>query len=448
MARSRAAYRLNLGGRYARSLLFASVLCAGSVGCSLADSPRDSPPLCPEGAICPPPKACPGCEEKGSGEIEPTGAIAEAPISDGPWARGGALGFASRGTGPTTAPAVVWEVEIGAVITGAAALSVSAEGELAAFVGSHAGRFVGVTIGGARAGQIALDLSVPGIIGGSAAVDASGRLYVGADDDTLYAIDPRARSIVWSLRLGGCEPARAPGPEGVRCDADGGPTLGPGGDLWVGADGIYRVDREGQIRWRFPDPKATPRALHVFAAPLVGRDGSAYFGGWDGSFTAIDGDGALRWQIALGPDVDAAPIMLPNGVVVVGADDGAILAFDQAGAERWRFKAGGEVRAPLALTPEGVIIAASMDGTLYALAADGALRWSFSTRGPLAAAPAIDAAGNIFFGSRDEHVYAVDGRGRSLWALALPEDVDAAVTIAADGSLIVGCDDGVLRALR
>jgi len=445
-----AALKLDNRGRYAGSLAIASVFCFGTVGCSLAESPRETPPRCPEGAACPPVKGCAGgCEEKISvGLTAPPGAIVDVPISDGPWARGGALGFASRMTGPTTTPEIVWEVEIGAVITGAAALSLDAEGELAAFVGSHAGRFVGVTVAGARAGQLALDLSVPGIIGGSAAVDASGRLYVGADDDTLVAIDPRARSIVWSLRLGGCEPARAPGPEGVRCDPDGGPTLGPEGDLWVGADGVYRVDREGQIRWHFPDSAATPRALHVFAAPLVGRDGGAYFGGWDGSFTAIDAEGRLRWQIALGPDVDAAPIMLPSGVVVVGADDGLILAFDQAGAERWRFKAGAEVRAPLVLSPDGSIVAASMDGTLYALGADGAPRWSFSTRGPLAAAPAIDAAGNVFFGSRDDHVYAVDRRGRSLWALALPEDVDAAVVISPDGALIVGCDDGVLRALR
>ena len=346
------------------------------------------------------------------------------------------------------APTTAWEVELGAPITGGAAIARDAEGDLAVFVGTHAGRFVGVTIEGARAGQIALALDLPGIVWSTPAVDAEGRVYVGVDDDTLYAVDPGQRAIAWALRLGACDGPRSPGPEGVRCDVDGGPTIGPGGDLYVGADGLYRIDRAGVVRWHFPNPGDEPRARHVATAPLVTGDGGALFGGWDGTITAVDGDGRLRWRVSLGPDVDGAPVLLPSGAAVFGADDGRVIALDREGGERWTYAAGREIRAALAIAGDGTVIAASLDGNVHAIDPGGALRWSYAARGPIAAAPAIDAAGNVFIGSQDDHVHALDASGRLLWRFEAPEDVDAPVTITPSGALIFGCDDGVLRAIR
>jgi len=437
-------------GRYPLSWLLASAFSgmgagAGGIACTLVEAPRDAPPTCPGGPGCPaetPEAAAPASPGEATG-APPT--VDEA--VSGPWSRGGALGVPARGIGPTVPPEVAWEVDVGAPITGGAALGASAGGDLTAFVGSHAGRVVGVVIEGPRAGTIALDLNLPGIVWGTPAIDRGGRLHVGADDDVLYAIDPMTRAIAWSLRLGACEPPRSWGPEGVRCDPDGGPTVGPEGDLYVGADGLYRIDREGRVRWHYP-ASDDPRPRHVYGAPLVTGDGSVFFGGYDGAITALAGDGTLRWQVALGPDVDAAPVIAANGLVIFGVDDGRVIALDPEGRERWSFRAGREVRAPLTLGRDGSIYAASLDGNLHVLDPGGALRWSYAAKGPIASAPAVDAAGNVFFGSQDDHVHALDPAGRLLWRMEMPEDVDAPVTITRGGALIVGCDDGVLRALR
>jgi len=349
--------------------------------------------------------------------------------------------------GPADLPKLLWEVRLGAVITGKPIFAATADGRLAAFVGTHAGRFAGVILSGPKAGAIAVELNVPGIIWGTAATAADGQLVVGADDDTLYGVDPVAGTVAWSQRIGACEPSRGRGPEGTRCDPDGGPTVGIDGDLYVGADGVYRLDPKGEVRWHYPPAELLER-WHVAAAPLVTRDGDVFVGGQDGALIALDRDGALRWRVELGPDVDAAPVLLGSGLVVAAADDGRVVAIDQAGELRWTFAAGKDVRAPLAVGGDDTIYAAALDGLLYALRPDGALRWSFAAGGPIASAPVVDSAGRIYFGAQDDFVYAVDAAGRERWRIELPEDVDGGLAIGEGGVLVVGGDDGVLRAYR
>jgi outer membrane protein assembly factor BamB len=369
--------------------------------------------------------------------------------ADRPWRRGGPGSPTPLALeGPEAAPAALWERPLGAAITGAPAFAPVADGAQAAFVGTHSGRFVGVILEGPRAGEIAVDVNVPGMIWGTAARGADGALVFGADNDTLYAVDPATGAIAWSQRIGACDPPRAIGPEGTRCDPDGGPTIAADGAIFVGADGVYRLEATGALRWHYPPADVDPRPRHVGAAPLVTRDGGVVVGGQDGVLVALDRDGGLRWRVELGPDVDAAPVMLKSGVVVAAADDGRVVAIDPAGETRWTFTAGKDVRAPLALAADDTIYAASFDGLLYALRPDGALRWSFTAGGPIASAPVVDAAGRVYFGARDDFLYAVDARGRLRWRVELPEDVDAGVGISDGGVIVVGGDDGVLRALR
>ena len=243
-------------------------------------------------------------------------AVAVAPVTGG-WRRGGpGRPDQALGTGPEGQPQIVWDVDLGAVVFGSPTLA-TVGGELVALVGTHAGRFVGVAVEGARAGQVVLDLSLGGMVWATAAA-ADGRAYVGADDDTLYAIDLAARTVAWTLKVGNCGETRAPGPEGARCDADGGPTIAADGDLYLGADGVYRIGRDGKIRWHYP-AEATLKAKHVFAAPLVAGDGNVYVGSQDGLILSLrSADGTLRWihrSTTQGWTV-AGPAVAPSGDVV------------------------------------------------------------------------------------------------------------------------------------
>ncbi len=292
----------------------ATPLAEGSSGCT-KDTDCKNERIC-ESSVCvdAPDKAGLG------GQAAP-----EADPEDHPrgWRRGGPAGDRPAvGRGPAATPKLEWEVDLGAVIFARPTIVEDAKGRSVAYVGSHAGRFVGVVTDGADQGKITMDLSLGGMVWATAASDGRGRLYVGADDDHLYAIDHTKGTVVWKTKLGTCSPARAPGPEGARCDADGGPTIGPDGDLYIGADGVYRVSRDGVIRWHYPEGNA--KAKHVFSSPLVTKDGLVVFGGQDGFVTAIDTDGAEAWRYKVRADVDGSPAVGVDGTIYIGADDGRL----------------------------------------------------------------------------------------------------------------------------
>lgn len=372
---------------------------------------------------------------------------------DRSWFRGGpGHAGASTAVAPSEAPERLWERDLGAVVFATATLAQAPKG-LTAYVGTHGGRFVGVRVSGDQAGEIDLDLQLGGRIWATAAASGAGeqlRLYIGNDDDKLFAIapgKPAREAIVWTMTIGNCSGTRAPGPEGARCDVDGGPTIGPDGDLYVGADGVYRISPAGEVRWHWPAPEQQERAKHVVSTPLVTEDGLVVFGGQDGFVTALAAqDGVQRWQYRVQADVDGSGVIGADGAFFIGADDGRIHALRSDGSLRWSFVAQRDIRSSLAIAASGTVYATSFDGNLYAIGPEGQVEWVLPTGGVVHASPVVDAEGKILFGSQDDHLYAVSAKGEVLWSIELPGDVDSSVALADDGTVVVGCDDGKLRA--
>jgi outer membrane protein assembly factor BamB len=343
-----------------------------------------------------------------------------------------------------------WEVDLFAIVTAAPAIG-TREGDAVAFVGTHAGRFIAVVVDGPKAGRVAMETFVDGIIWSDPWLPepSDGRVYFGADDDTLYALSTTDGTVAWSRRLGACDPPRAPGPLGLRCDVDGGPTPAPGGDLYVGADGLYRIAREdGSVVWRYPADDAGLARFHVRSSPVTTED-LVVFGGQDGNVHAVDHDGHGRWTMPVGADVDGTAVVLGDGTIAIGADDGRVYGLDpQDGAMRWAWATGRDIRSGIARGPGDRLFVTSFDGSMYALSPSGAVRFIVPTQGPIASTPVVDAGGTVYFGSRDDRLYAVSTEGEVRFNVELPDDIDAAVAISPAGTLVVACDDGKLRGLR
>ncbi|WP_157596021.1 PQQ-binding-like beta-propeller repeat protein [Plesiocystis pacifica] len=459
---------LDRGSVFGTPTLLVGVFVLASAGCR---------PTHPPSAGCGKDTDCKGdriCAEGScvapAADAEASEAVAEpvpvAPASAGQgerWFRGGpGHAGATTAVGPKTEPSERWRVDLGAVVFATPTLvtlpGAGGEGDAGrelAFVGNHAGRFVGVTVGGPEqpGGELVFDLDLGGRVWGTAALAEtrdSARLYVGTDADTLFALDPSAKgeaAVVWSKVLGNCENTRSPGPEGARCDVDGGPTVGPDGDLFVGADGVYRLSPTGEERWHWPPREEKERPKHVFSTPVLSADGQLSFGDQDGHVTSLDAaTGAQRWRYSVRADVDGSGVLGADGALFIGADDGRIYSLRSDGSLRWSFVAQRDIRSSLGIAADGTVYATSFDANLYSLAASGEVNWVLPTGGVVHSSPVVDGDGTIYFGSQDDHLYAVSAEGEVLWAVDVGADIDSSVAITKQGWIVIGCDDGSLRA--
>src|SRR5665648_920459 len=71
-------------------------------------------------------------------------------------------------------------------------------------------------------------------------------------------------------------------------------------DRYNTAAGTIPTEYHGDRPWSF----ATGRGL--FITPVIGGDGTVYFGSADHRFYALAGDGRLRWKFTTGNIIDAA----------------------------------------------------------------------------------------------------------------------------------------------
>lgn len=299
-----------------------------------------------------------------------------------------------------------------------------------------------------------------------------GTVYVGYDDNRMYAVDAQNGTKDWSLEAGG-DILSSPSVEGGRaffgaltylravdaadgdvlwkvetgCDTRSSPAIRDGvlyyGDLEAVAlnastgEEIWRHDAGSSIDASplvrdhvylgtntFQD-RGGMLALHpgngtvAWEYPAAGdvvssaaTDGDdVYFGSRNDSVYALDADtGALRWRFNTSGDVDASPALV-DGTLYVGSDDDQVYALDaDTGALRWSYGTGGDVVASPAVA-NGTVYAASHDGSVYALdAADGSLEWSYGTGDSILASPTV-VDGVAYVSSEDGHLYALDAAG-------------------------------------
>ena len=100
------------------------------------------------------------------------------------------------------------------------------------------------------------------------------------------------------------------------------------GLVYVGSDDdkLYALDAvTGSLKWSY----ATGESIGE-SSPAV-ANGVVYVGSFDGKLYALDAvTGALKWSYTTGNGIDSSPAVA-NGVVYVGSDDGNVYAFHLPG---------------------------------------------------------------------------------------------------------------------
>lgn len=228
--------------------------------------------------------------------------------------------------------------------------------------------------------------------------------------------------------------------------------------VYVGAndDRLYAVDADAGVEdWNVTTDD------EAWSSPAV-DDGIVYVGSTSGTLYALDAaDGTEAWNRSVGDDV-RGPVTVVGDTVYVGLsdeDDSALYALDVAdGSERWSFDVDGSIQVAPAVV-EDIVYIASMDddGTVYALnasdepmPADERERWSFETSDSVRSSPTI-ADGTVYFGSGfgvgSGAVYALDASdGSERWNHTTTGTVEGSPAVA-DETVFVGEDGGSVFAL-
>jgi outer membrane protein assembly factor BamB len=337
-----------------------------------------------------------------------------------------------------------------------------------------------------------------------------GVVYVGSEDNNLYALDAQTGEEIWRFETGSWVDASPIVVDGVvYCGSNDGNmyaiNAATGTELWAYdviypvrgaatyADGVvyfgsddwsvHAVDAAtGEQKWEHRTENI------VLSSPVV-VNGVVVIGGMDGYAYCINASsGRGRLQYPTRALVPGAPVY-EDGIVYLSGSNGYIYAIDPM-AKNWPFEnflrkywlasyLYGIAPKPPDLSgylwsvytadflgpPEAGMFFQKVDSTSTMTLADGVFYlgaddtlvamdrdtkqkvWSFKT-GDRVLSAAVVAGDTVFFGSSDGNVYALDRTtGEALWQYRTGGPITSSAALAGD-MLYVGSEDGVFYAFK
>lgn len=277
-------------------------------------------------------------------------------------------------------------------------------------------------------------------------------VYVISLDGNLYAVDAATGKQRWSIATKGEHRFTAAGILSALPSAEimpdpwdfflSSPTVASGVVYFGSGDGsVYAVDAQtGALRWSYK----TGDVVH--GSPAV-SGGIVYVGSWDTYFYALNAaTGALEWKFKTGEDTKAhvmtgipGSAAVANGAVYFGCRDANFYALDAAtGALKWKVPNDGSWVIASPAVAGGVIYYTTSDSHRFqALDADsGKVLYWLPTSVYSFSSPAI-AGTRAYFGTFDGQLHAVDLDKHSyVGAFATPG-------FAANGPRYLGPDGGL-----
>ncbi len=253
-----------------------------------------------------------------------------------------------------------------------------------------------------------------------------GILYIGSNDNCLYAINAGSGTFRWKFTTGD--------------KIISSPSIGHDGIEHVVYFGsldrnVYALAASGtspKLKWKFSADAG------IYASPAIGGDGRIYIGElmlesveeYRFKFYCLNVDGTKRWSFTDGTGFYSSSAIGPDGTIFVGSRDGRFFAMNSDGTEKWAVRPGppyAGIDSSPAVGSNRLVYTGSRKSRLYALEterqkSEDSRDWSFATNDSiLYSSPVIDANGTIYFGSQDNYVYAITagnlGLANSPWPM-------------------------------
>lgn len=224
------------------------------------------------------------------------------------------------------------------------------------------------------------------------------------------------------------------------------PVMGQDGSLYFGGSDrcFYAYSSGGSMLWSYH------AASSIGGSAALGSDGSVYIG-LSGQLVALTSSGAEKWANPFRFTTSMTPTSVlidAGGTCYFGADDNNIYAVNPNGTGKWSFTTGGKVRYGLSTSPDGATVyATSSDGRVYAInATNGTLRWKTSAVSSIYNCAVADD-GTVYVGSTNGKLYAFAPNGTQKWAFQTQSKITCAPAIAPDGTIYFGSQDMNLYAV-
>ncbi len=325
-----------------------------------------------------------------------------------------------QGNGPARLGGVKWAFNTGGPIVGSPAI---ADGVI--YIASFSGYLFAID---QETGTEKWKFKSQMPIASSPAI-ADGTLYFTSSAGSLAALDIATGQPKWVFAADHERKFEAKGLHGYPSAAQTIPdawdvfTSSPAvadGKVYFGAgDGnVYAVDSaSGLLQWKF----ATGDVVH--ASPAV-AGGTVFVGSWDGHLYALDANsGAQKWAFKGGEDpamhnqvgFQSSPAVV-DGMVYVGSRDAHVYALDAVtGRKKWDYPTSKSWVNGTPAVRDGVVYVGTSDSSRFMAldAKTGRLRWNFDARSYIFSSAAL--AGDLaYVGCHNGRLYAVDSKTGTL----------------------------------
>lgn len=273
----------------------------------------------------------------------------------------------------------------------------------------------------------------------SPALADDGTVYIGSDDDLVYAINPDG-SLKWAFQ--------------AVADVDVSPAIGPDGTVYVGSQAsadsggkLYALNpADGALLWAYTMGAGDPDDM-FYSSPAFGADGTIYAASRNHTLYAFSNAGAIKWEVETSTAIRGTPVVGTDGTVFVVNDNGDMYAVNNTnGTIRWQVNlaAGARDEGGMAIGEDGTLYVGTggNDDKLRAISpTDGHTLWSYQAGADVLAAPVVGAGGVIYVGARDGKFYAINPDGSLQWEKALSTtdgEFRGAAAIGEDGTIFIG----------
>jgi outer membrane protein assembly factor BamB len=227
----------------------------------------------------------------------------------------------------------------------------------------------------------------------SPAIASDGTIYFGSGDKYFYALTSTGH-LKWKFKTNDFI-------DFSPSIANDGTIIFLSGDKYGGASQyFYALSPAGKLKWKYQANGSGDQA--------ISSDGTIYFC-INEYLYAISSTGKYKWKYKSG-DIANWPVIGKDGTIYFGSWDNNLYAVSSTGKLKWKYKTYGN--EGLAIAKDGTIYFIA-GNYLYALSITGKLKWKYY-HGDLGSSPVMGNDGSIYFGS-GIYIYAISSTGKIKW---------------------------------